>query len=294
LGQAPLEKIRAKQAYLAKGLRKRGIILKPHSPETSLLEGAFARGDRALGRVIEEAVRSGCRFDGWTECFDFKKWAEAFQKCGLDMSAYACRTFGLEEDLPWDHVNSGVTKEFLKREYRRALASEITENCRVECEQCGIGCEDGGSQSLGMPPVVAIRSEETGVVTSPQAMRKYPNGPQLTTRIRIKFTKTGRVRFLSHLDLMTLFQRAVARAAVPVAFSQGFNPHQKISFGPALSVGMESEAEYLDMETDPFIDLLRITKGLNNTLPEGIRILESRIIPSKAPSFSGSIGRYVY
>ena len=130
MGQATLEEIRAKQAYLDRGLRKRGITLKAHNPETSLLEGAFARGDRALGKVIAEAVRLGCRFDGWTECFDFKKWTEAFATCGLDPSAYACRTYGVDDELPWDHVRTGVTKEFLKREYQRAAAAETTENCR--------------------------------------------------------------------------------------------------------------------------------------------------------------------
>ena len=110
----------------------------------------------------------------------------------------------------------------------------------------------------------------------------------------MKFSRIGRIRFLSHLDFMTLFHRTAVRAGVPVAFSQGFNPHPKIAFGPALSVGMESEAEFLDMETDPFIDLLQVTKALNNALPDGVRIIEARIIPKKAGSLSGSIGRYIY
>jgi radical SAM-linked protein len=116
----------------------------------------------------------------------------------------------------------------------------------------------------------------------------------MTARIRMKYTKTGRVRFISHLDFMTLIHRAAVRANVPVAFSQGFNPHPRISFGPALSVGMESDTEFLDIETDPLADLLQMTRGLNNTLPQGVRILESRVVPKKAPSLSGSISRYVY
>ncbi len=291
MGQATIEEIRRKQAYLEKGLRRKGIALKPHNPETSLLEGAFARGDRRIGRVIEEAARLGCRFDGWTECFDFKKWNDAFQKCGLDASTYACRSFGLDEALPWDYVKSGVTAEFLKREYRRAAAAEITENCREECAACGIGCVDGGTLSLGKvsSPADAL-SEQPGTADRKQ----HPGQTDMTTRIRMKFTKTGRIRFLSHLDFMTLFHRAVVRAGVPIAFSQGFNPHPKIAFGPALSVGMESETEFLDMETDPFIDLLQTTKSLNSALPDGVRILESRIVPKKAPSLSGNISRYWY
>ncbi len=230
----------------------------------------------------------GCRFDGWSECFDFGKWAEAFQSCGLDLDSFAYRRYGLDDPLPWDFIETGVTTEFLKREYLRAISAEITDNCRVQCEGCGIGCEDGGSASLGKPRAVSAQT------LPPVPIAKVVKEGDLVTRIRFKYTKAGRLRFLSHLDLMTLFQRATARAGVPLAFSHGFNPHPKISFGPALPVGMESESEYLDMETDPLIDLLTITKSLNQALPQGIRILEARIIPRKAPSLSGSISRYVY
>ncbi len=292
-GQAPLEEIRRRQAYLEKGLKRRGITLKAHNPETSLLEGAFARGDRQLGRVIEEAVRLGCRFDGWTEYFDFKKWTGAFQKYGLDAPSYAARKFGLEDELPWDAIRSGVTREFLKREYQRAVEEKTTENCRVECEHCGLGCTDGGTPSLGKP--AASAPIQTRTEQPARADRPQPAGlPDMSARIRMKFTKSGRIRFLSHLDFMTLFHRAAVRAKVPISFSQGFNPHPKIAFGPSLPVGMESETEYLDMEMDPFADLLRITKGLNNTLPEGVRILESKVVSKKAPSLSGSISRYTY
>jgi len=293
MGQAAPEEIRAKQSRLSAGLRKRGITLKAHNPETSLLEGAFARGDRALGRVIAEAVRLGCRFDGWSECFDFKKWNEAFAKFGLDPAAYACRSHGLDDELPWDHVKSGVTKEFLKRENQRAIAAELTGNCREDCAHCGLGCPDGGTESLGRP---AQAKETAAKAEHPRSIDHGPRPavPGMTTRIRMQFSKTGRIRFLSHLDLMTMFHRAAVRAGVPIAFSQGFNPHPRIAFGPALSVGMESEAEFLDMETGPFVDLLQATGDLNNTLPQGVRILGSRVIPSKAPSLSGSIGRYAY
>jgi radical SAM-linked protein len=294
IGQATLEEIHVKQAYLEKGLKKRGITLKPHSPLTSLLEGAFSRGDKALGPVIQEAMRQGCRFDGWSECFNFNKWTEAFQQCKLDMSAYASRTFSMEEDLPWDHIQSGVAKDFLQQEYRRALAAETTKNCRVACEGCGMACSDGGTPSLGLPAASTSLQTNTGTVPEAHAQQKRFNGPELFTRLRFKYAKIGRIKYLSHLDLITLFQRAAARVQAPVLFSQGFNPHPRIAFGPALSVGMESESEYLDMETDPFVDLLHITKELNTTLPEGIRILESRIVPSKTPSLSGSIGKYVY
>ncbi|HAR46042.1 MAG TPA: TIGR03960 family radical SAM protein [Nitrospiraceae bacterium] len=289
-GQAPIEEIRRKQTYLAAGLKQRGISLKPHSPEMSLLEGAFARGDASLGPVIEEAMRRGCRFDGWSETFDIALWREAFQACGLEPGSFAYRAFEPDQDLPWKYVDVGVTPAFLQRERVRALAGEVTENCRVRCEGCGMGCTDGGTPSFGVP---AAASGKASIAPESAEERRAPTpGPSL--RIRLKYTKEGRLRFLSHLDSMTLFQRALARARIPVLFSQGFNPHPKLSFGPALPVGMESDAEHLDMETDPFVDLLTITKSLNSALPEGVRILESRIVPRSAPSLSGSITRYDY
>jgi radical SAM-linked protein len=290
-GQATREEVDAKHKYLAKGLRNKGIALKPHNPEASLIEGAFARGDSSIGKVIEEAVRLGCRFDGWSECFDFKKWEQAFKTCGLDPVAYACRNYYQDDSLPWDFIHTGVTKRFLQQEYKRALAETITENCRVRCEACGMGCPDGGLQQLGIPTKTEreMQCAISSGVTRPGRLAEV----RPVHRMRIKFSKTARLRYLSHLDLMTLFQRALARTKVPIAFSQGFNPHPKIAFGPAIPVGLESTSEYLDVETSA-LDLLATTKELNSSLPDGLRILESHIIPPKAPSLSASISRYRY
>jgi radical SAM family uncharacterized protein/radical SAM-linked protein len=289
LGQVRVDEVRRKQAHLQKGLRKRGISLKLHDPETSLLEAAFARGDASLCRVIEKAVDLGCRFDGWSECFDFAKWSEAFSACGMDLAACAGRTYGLDEALPWSHIRSGVTDAFLKNEYQRAVEAVVTDNCRVECTHCGLGCRDGGTPELGKPAAPASNPGKD----APQKTEKAAP-PELTTRIRMQFSRLGRVRFLSHLDLMTLFHRATVRAGVPIAYSQGFNPHPKIAFGPALSVGTESEAEYFDMDTDPFVDIRQAAQSLNSSLPEGLRIVQARTVPKNTPSLSGSIGRYVY
>ncbi len=289
LGQETPGEVRRKQAYLSSGLRRRGIHLKPHSVDMSLLEAVFARGDRSIGAVIESAVGLGCRFDGWHEKFDISKWNEAFSQCGLDATGLACRSLDPAEDLPWDHVRTGVTRDFLLREYRRAFAAEVSENCRVSCERCGIRCADGGSELVGR---AASEPERETAKSTP--LPTTASGAMERVRVRMKYSRTGRVRFLSHLDFMTLFFRSVARAQVPVAFSRGFNPHPQIAFGPALPVGMESGAEYLDLEMEPVSDLLPVVKDLNNALPEGIRILDARVIPAKAPSLSASISRYVY
>ncbi len=288
-GQATPAEVSHKQEYLNRTVRRKGVMLKPHSGRTSLLEGAFARGDAAMAGVLEEAVRLGCRFDGWTEQFNAGLWEQAFRSQGLDPEAYACRSFGLDDPLPWDYVQSGVTKRFLAREYERALAAETTENCRVQCERCGIGCTDGGTPAFGSPPGTQAAPPAHSTVFSAAPMPRRRG-----LRIRIRYTKKDRLRFLSHLDLMTLFQRAATRAGVPLAFSEGFNPHPKLSFGPALPVGMESEAEYLDLETEQPADLLATVKGLNAALPAGIRVLGARPLPPGAASLAAAVTRFIH
>jgi radical SAM-linked protein len=92
--------------------------------------------------------------------------------------------------------------------------------------------------------------------------------------IRLKFTKGNEVKYISHLDLMRVFQRAIRRTGIPISYSCGFNPHQEISFGAPLSLGVTSNAEYVDFKLAEIMDVQEIKKRLNNSLPEGIRILE--------------------
>ena len=111
-----------------------------HSPDLSRLEAVFARGDRRLGAVIEEAVMNGARLDGWDEFFNYAKWYEAFKTCGIEESFYTTRGYGEEEILPWDTIDVGVSKKFLKLERKRAYQEMITPDCRHGCAGCGANC----------------------------------------------------------------------------------------------------------------------------------------------------------
>lgn len=108
-----------------------------HSPDLSRLEAVFARGDRRLGPVIETAVKSGARLDGWDEYFNYAKWYDAFRKCGIEEDFYTTRGYGEEEVLPWDTIDVGVTKKFLKLERKRAYQEAVTPDCRHGCAGCG-------------------------------------------------------------------------------------------------------------------------------------------------------------
>ena len=111
-----------------------------HAPDLSRLEAVFARGDRRLGPVIEEAVKNGARLDGWDEYFNYSCWFDALNTCGIDADFYTVRGYGEDEVLPWDTIDVGVSKKFLKRERARAYESKVTPDCRHSCAGCGANC----------------------------------------------------------------------------------------------------------------------------------------------------------
>lgn len=154
--QATREELRKKTEYLKLRLKDRRVDFNWHDPETSFIEAVFARGDRRLSAVLLSAQRLGCRFDGWREYFDFTAWQRAFQENGLDPEGYAYRRYGYNEILPWDHIHTGVSREFLIQEHERAFKAEVTPDCRREkCFACGV------CPALGVAP--EIIQEDTHV-----------------------------------------------------------------------------------------------------------------------------------
>ncbi len=125
-------------------LNRKSLNYQWHSPEVTIIEGVLARGDRRVGRVIEEAYRRGCIYDAWTETFRYSVWMEAFRTVGIDYHFYTSRERGLDEIFPWDFIDAGVTKDFLIREWKRAREGKITPNCRAGCSGCGAKSFGGG------------------------------------------------------------------------------------------------------------------------------------------------------
>lgn len=137
--QLDQETVIRRQEMLKQALRKvKGVDFKYHAPDISYIEAVFARGDRRLADALEIAYRSGCRFDGWSDQFRYDLWLKAFEQAGLDPDFYACRDRSTDELLPWDHLDAGITKSFLKREWEKAQREEITHDCRKGCVGCGV------------------------------------------------------------------------------------------------------------------------------------------------------------
>ena len=125
-------------------LNRKSLKYNWHDAEVTVLEGILARGDRRVGRAVLEAYRSGCIYDAWTENFHYEKWLEAFEKTGIDLAFYNERERGADEIFPWDFIDIGVTKQFLRREWERAMRGEVTPNCRQQCSGCGVARWKGG------------------------------------------------------------------------------------------------------------------------------------------------------
>lgn len=125
-------------------LNRKSLKYNWHDAEVTVLEGVFARGDRRIGQVIEEAYRLGCLYDSWTETFDNEKWMQAFENTGIDPEFYTLRERETSELLPWDFIEIGVTKKFLEREWQRAKDGAVTPNCREGCSGCGAATFGGG------------------------------------------------------------------------------------------------------------------------------------------------------
>ena len=123
---------------------KKSIRYNWHEADVTVLEGVFARGDRRLGRTILRAYEKGCLFDAWSDYFRNEIWMEAFKETGIDPDFYTLRERKEDEIFPWDFIDAGVTKPFLRREYENALAGKVTKNCRAACSGCGAGKYQGG------------------------------------------------------------------------------------------------------------------------------------------------------
>lgn len=294
-GQVLSEELERKKKYLRDVLIKKGFNIKDHDVRMSLLEAAFSRGDKSLALLIERAWSMGCRLDGWSEVFDFRRWERAMELTGINAEDFARREYGRSDILPWDNIDVGVTKDFLWQEKQKALDENITPDCRKHCQKCGLGCHD--TENERSSEEVIIRKGEDVDLSTHLRVAVYPIHSQQRfkpVKIRVEFSKTGRLRYLSHLELMAVLHRAVRRAGLLLEYSEGFHPSPRISLGPPLGVGIGGLSEYFDMEVIPPFDIVANRRKLNNTLPEGIYIRDMAAISLKAKSLSSFITRYGY
>lgn len=257
--------------FIRDRLRGSAIKVKWNQPELSWLEGIFSRGDRQLSAPLIRAWEKGARFDAWGEHFNMDRWKESFSECGIDPGVYLHRKRKPGENLPWGHISTGVKTGYLMDEYQKALSRIMTPDCRKACLNCGV-CDFKKVQPLIGKGDFTREEKSVGE-------RKHDGASH---RIRLSFTKTGPARYLSHLETVRMFIRALRRVGLDLVHSGGFHPMPKISFLCALPVGTESLCESFTIETYDPVDEEMLIQKLNRELPQGIEITGSELMEEGA------------
>jgi radical SAM-linked protein len=314
--QEPREVLQEKQAFLKARLREARIDFKWHRADASFLEAVFSLGGRELADVVVAAARRGCRFDGWTEQLRFEAWEAAFQESGVDPGAIANRARGLDEPLPWDHIDCGVSSAFLQREYRRALAEQATPDCHVgPCSNCGEVCAPnwrrwaeridagagdqgpGGGEPGSRAPSSISHLPTPGAPpanSSPEAASPAAGSGAPVQKIQFEYQKVGALRYLSHLEVMRALARALRRARLPLAYSQGFNPQPRLSLAQALAVGVAGLREPGELELVLRCPPEEVRERWNAHLPPELKILRTWEAPLHGPALSAGVRGAAY
>ncbi|MBR1701098.1 MAG: TIGR03960 family B12-binding radical SAM protein [Lachnospiraceae bacterium] len=293
-----VEKAYITRKAISEQLNQKRIKYNWHEADASVMEGVLARGDRRLCEVIRQVYEKGCFFDAWGEYYDHAKWLETIAECGLDVAFYTSRKRELDEIFPWDFIDCGVTKEFLKREWKKAQEELISENCKLKCQGCGAGRFGGGICTE--PKGVVSDERETPHQPVPQTVsetdrtKNAPATKPKAIRLRIKFSKHGNIRFIGHLDVMRYFQKTIRRAGIDVAYTGGFSPHQIMSFAQPLGVGLESNGEYMDIEVNSLTSCEDVKERLNRASIPDIRVLDVVVLPDGTGNAMASVAAAAY
>ena len=298
--QNSVKEMNEKVFYLKDRLSSNKIKFNWREPEIAFLEGIIARGDRKVGDIIFKAWELGAKFDAWSDQFNFGLWQQAFQYYQIDPEMYNRRR-EIDEQLPWDFIAKGVSKDYLKKEFHWSQEGRPTPDCRqAVCHACGMMsqpvCQDilYQKKEKKLAEETAFSNREESGINFGRSRKRIKTVAEPSVRaMRIKYEKRNPIRFTSHLDLIRIFERAFRRAGIKLVYSRGFHPHPRISFGPPLAVGFTSDAEYFDFQyyRDKDHD---IKAALNRMLPEGLKILETRNLYGKHQSLASIINRAEY
>jgi len=292
--QATPQEIREKVARLRRQVQERSVSLKVHDPEASAIEGILARGDRSLSAVLKDAWEHGARFDGWSECFDPELWREAFARKKLDPESFLAQR-SKDSPLPWHFVHTPVSEHFLKDQAEKALRAENAEDCKDgACLNCGAEKQDVCKKLRAAHlPGKKERKSIAAAKISP-----LPLVTQVTDRRlwRVRYARRDLLRFCGHLDMIRSIEFSLRRGAVPVIYSGGFTTRMRLHFSPPLPLGLESSAEYFDLETLPCSD-----QELKRGLEEAFRgfpyftVLALKALPQGLfPQLAGDIVACLY
>ncbi len=237
----------------------RMVKSKYHTIENSMMEGIFCKAGRNASALLLRAYQNGAILDGWNEFFKFDIWTQSADEIGFNWQIYNQEN-ALDELLPWDHIDIGIKKEFLIKEYLKAQKLELTEDCRTgSCSDCG-ACAD-------VKPDFAEWHLEGVPVLQDKIKSTYTE----SFHYRIYYHKTEYLQFVTHLDFLRMLHRLLLATDLPVCYSQGYNPHPKTSFCPPLAIGIESENDFFDVQLHSPVNPLKVLEKLNSFNIKGLK-----------------------
>jgi radical SAM family uncharacterized protein/radical SAM-linked protein len=277
--------LQEKFRYVLSRLRKYpSIRLKRDFMERSVLEGIFSRGDRRLSTVLHHAWERGVRFDSWNDMFRFPIWKEVFDSDHIDFREYLAE-LDTKSVLPWDHIDTGLKKNYLREELKMALNGISSPTCmEKDCAICQ-GCSLSKFYLERFDEVVSHVEED-----SPHLGERT----EKVQRYLASYRKTNQARYLSHIDLNNLIQQGFRRARIPVLYSQGFHPKMLISYAPALPLGMAGGAEWIEFKSQYVILKDEFVTRINLNILEGIEFFDFHPLDETDPSMNKQIKAFVY
>ncbi|MBD2441216.1 TIGR03960 family B12-binding radical SAM protein [Nostoc sp. FACHB-110] len=290
--------------------RMRGVKVNFTDVRISAMEDFIGRGDRTLGQVLRRAWELGAGMDSWYDSLDkaFTAWGNAIKEAGLDWKyrqvengewnfteSMKAEVRSMNEDsslslhssvdapLPWDHIDTGIDKKWLKEDLQRALEAAIVPDCSFAgCSHCGVCGTDFGHNIVIEPPPI------------PQFAGEFVPNTTKVQRLRVWFGKQGDMALLGNLDLLRLLDRVVRRASLPVAYTGGFHPNPRIMIASALPLGATSSGEIVDFELTTPVDTETFQAKLAEELPSDIPIYQVAEIDLKSPSANQALAAAEY
>lgn len=266
-GQASQDTIRERIKYLLDKTKTiKGLKLNYHSSFTSKTECALTRGDERYNDFFLSLHKKGVYLSTWDENIDKNLWEQTAIECGFNIDEEAQRNYSLEEELPWDIIDTGLDKEWLKEQYNNALKDANITPCEFTCVNCGV-CKNLKTHKVLDKPFEYSAPENI-----------QTNEEKTPIKYRLKLQKLNEMSFISHLDWQNTIIKTLYRSGLDLCFSQGFNPSPKFSLGIALPIFIEGQNELIDIEIYNDLTPDELTEKLNKVLPQNIKIISAEKI----------------
>lgn len=274
--------------------RLRTVKLNCTNPNTALLEAVLSRGDRRMSKLIYLAYKNGATFDSWDEYLNIQNWTHTAQTLGIDLHYEATKNRPVGSVNPWDIIDTGLLNKFLIEEYNNAIKVKETSPCTENtCHACGVCFEldvfnevtiDKSNNNKFVKEIetdiIATANKADSNGQNNNSFRKFNLPTKTTKRVEIIHTKTGDLRFISHLDIQRLFERALRRANIQFAFTEGYNPRPKMQWLMPLPIYYESKYELIHLDLASDITDLEVQITLNSHLPPEFQVISVKSVNS--------------